>query len=178
MGYQGHKGQNRVRGSTMKIEYFGDFGTRVPVELNEDGVIDEDVIKTFVCGHCHSFALTLHKKTGWPIVGFICEETNDTPNSPGHCAVYCPQLDDYIDVSGPGAFERYRDDNGDTEVKFFAVEEIPQFDGYLPLRTEVAEPFAETVLHELLDIHGEAVLQRDWRQYGTDRQCDSGPFQS
>ena len=168
----------------MKIERFGPFGYIGTVEINDIGRIDYDVEQVFVRGQCHSFALALHQETDWPIVGFVAqaEDDGDTKDSPGHCAVYCPQLDEYIDVRGHGAKQRYETLFGPTEVVPIPANEVHTLKHYLPIRPDAAKPFVKTVLAnlftELLDIHGEAVLQRDWRQYGTDRQGDSGPFQS
>lgn len=41
------------------VEINGWFGGTELVELNDEGVIDEDVVEAFTRGHCHSFALAL-----------------------------------------------------------------------------------------------------------------------
>lgn len=43
------------------------------VEIREDGVIDENVVEAFSCGHCHAFALALHRALGWELVGLLWE---------------------------------------------------------------------------------------------------------
>lgn len=44
------------------------------VDVREDGVLDEDVVEVFTSGHCHAFALALHKAFGWEVVGALWEE--------------------------------------------------------------------------------------------------------
>lgn len=41
------------------VEINGWFGGTELVELNDEGVIDEEVVEAFTRGHCHSFALAL-----------------------------------------------------------------------------------------------------------------------
>jgi hypothetical protein len=94
-------------------------------ELPDDGEITEDVITAFMNGHCHSFALAMHQETGWPIMGI---RYGSIFSSPGHCVVYCPQLDDYIDIEGPGALKRSR--RNDTAPCLLEVGEIADLDGY------------------------------------------------
>lgn len=112
-------------------------------EVSDSGAVDYNAVRVFTRGHCHSFALALHKLTGWPMFGIGC-----TPNSPSHCVVYCPQLDEYIDIEGAGVKERWADQ---FERQFCALEagQIPDLIGYREPDVESALPFAKTVLQSL-----------------------------
>ena len=91
------------------------------VDVREDGVIDEDVVMAFTAGHCHAFALALHRALGWELVGALWEwfevdevdwddaaecgcwpdfEGEDGFNLPGHCLV---RDDEGVlwDITGP-----------------------------------------------------------------------------
>lgn len=134
-----------------------EWGCPVDVEINDQGVIDEEAEKVFTRGQCHSLALALHRQTGWPIIGFI--DRYDDPEIPGHCVVYCPQLDEYVDICGIGALIRWQK-RWDAKPIPLATEAVENgLKAYLPIQPEVAEPFAKTVLAKLLDIHGELVIQ-------------------
>lgn len=157
--------------------HFGMFGRRTTTDLIE-GVIDSDARNVFMRGQCHSFALAMHRETGWPIVGFKDEE--DYHDSPGHCAVFCPQLNEYVDVEGVGAKER-RDESAARHGKTIKVipikpYKIGKLKDYLPIKAREARPFAKTVVKRIVAEHGQTVLQNGG-DHGTNHQSDSGPIQ-
>jgi len=161
--------------ATKEFTHFGMWGGRMTTEL-EEGVIDVNAERVFKHGQCHSMALALHRETGWPMVSF--KDETDLHDSPGHCAVYCPQLDEYVDVEGVGAFTRYAE-----RCKMFArtakvvpVESVDKLKDYLPVRAEDARSFAQAVVKQVVDTHGIAVLQNGGDN-GTDHQSDSSPVQ-
>lgn len=112
------------------------------------GEIDADAIKAFSWGYCHSFAYEMNEKTGWPIIGIGGSDVI-APNMPGHFVVYDPRIDDFVDIQGAGAFNRYdylvRD-----HVKRYAPNEYPV--NYRPMNKKMAEPFVTTVLEKIKKI--------------------------
>lgn len=52
----------------MKLRTYGLFGTRIVVDLPDDGDLTPEARWVFTNGHCHSFALALRKLTGWKLV--------------------------------------------------------------------------------------------------------------
>lgn len=134
----------------MKVTRFGFFG-RVEVEINDNGVIDDEATGVFLQGHCHSLALALHRRTGWPIVGLENDLDRLEKSPPSHCVVYCPQLDDYIDIEGPGAMKRM-EEYSEISTKLLMPDEVFHLEGYLQPCLAVGEPYAETVLTELAPV--------------------------
>jgi hypothetical protein len=133
--------------------YAGWFGT-TEAELTIDdkglGVIDEEAELVFTRGQCHSLAVAIHEETGWPIYG-LYTKFDSGDNSPSHCLVYSPTLNNFIDIKGPDAinrlnvFEPYKT----ATRKEVTVEDVNNFSGYLPLNVTAARPFAKTILQEL-----------------------------
>lgn len=115
------------------------------VELNESGEVDSNAVIAFTRGHCHSFALAMHQETGWPIFGIGTAFFND--DEPGHCVVYCPQLDDYIDIEGPGVEGRWP--HLFEHVQLVTAEQAANFRTYRKAQVEIAKPFVKTVLQNL-----------------------------
>lgn len=132
----------------MKVVKFG-FFSRVEVEINDEGIIDDAATSVFLRGHCHSFAIALHKETGWPIVGFETEADRKANLGPCHCAVYSPELDDYIDIEGKGAKTRMEFQEPAVQVIPLKVEDFGNLKSYMPPRPEVGAPYAKTVLTNL-----------------------------
>jgi hypothetical protein len=163
--------------ATKEFLHFGVFGTRMTTEL-EEGVIDVEARRVFKHGQCHSMALALHQETGWPIVGF--KDEDDPQDSPGHCAVYCPQLDQYVDVEGVGAFDRYDERclrvGRKAEIVPVPVETVDKLRDYLPIKAGDARSFAQAVVKQVIDTHGIAVLQNGGAR-GANHQSDSGAVQ-
>lgn len=60
------------------------------------GVVDENARTTFTNGQCHSFALALHKRTGFPLVGV---QKGWWPGY-GHFMVHDTDRDLYLDIEG------------------------------------------------------------------------------
>jgi hypothetical protein len=115
-----------------------------PIELNvtSPDPDSEGASLAFTRGQCHSFALALHQETGWPIFG-VGHGTDR--GSPGHFIVYCADTDDYIDIDGAGADERFRY-LFKYGSRIFTAEETRNAVDYLPCFPEVALPFARKVL--------------------------------
>lgn len=62
--------------------------------LREEGKLDPAALLAFLGGHCHSLALALHERTGWPLVAF--------DNGRGECVHVCVQRPDgqIVDITG------------------------------------------------------------------------------
>jgi hypothetical protein len=112
------------------------------IEWTDDGkgIIDSDAIKAFSWGWCHSFAYAMHDVTGWPIIGLGGEV-----NSPGHFVVYDPEIDDFVDIQGRGALDRY--EHLAYNMRVWDSQELPEF--YRPIDKKLAEPFVRSVLEKL-----------------------------
>jgi hypothetical protein len=117
----------------------------VEVVLNKDGTgrLNHNASVVFTRGHCHSLALALHKLTGWPIfgVGYSWDS-----GEPAHCVVYCPELDDYVDIDGPSVIKRFPGVKITGELTPLSIE---LFETYFRPDQELAVPFAKTVLNKL-----------------------------
>lgn len=152
--------------SAKKIEFAHlSWDIRVTTTLTE-GVIDEAASRVFKTGQCHAMAFALHKETGWSLVGF--KDNYDSDESPGHCAVFCPQLDEYVDVDGLGARQRWEEKLQRCGRNFETVplkqEQMNKLHGYVPMQANDAEPFAKAVVKQIVDSHGIAVLQNPQRE--------------
>ena len=151
------------------LETWGWFGTRVPVRLPDDGSIDDNVERAFTNGHCHSFALAVHGMTNWPIMGLI-STTGDSEDSPGHCVLFDPKRNDYFDIGGYGAKERWKANveewwGADIEVKEVLITpaDISNFTAYMEPEVEVARPFAKTLLAGLDIVSSDVVVSKKRR---------------
>lgn len=123
------------------LEVYTNWG---PAELKADGTIDHAAEMAFTRGHCHAFALAMHRETGWPMFG-----VGPTPN---HFLVYCPSLDTYIDIDGPGAELRWKYLFEGGQKMFNAEQVMNELDCYCKCMPEIAEPFVKRVLADLLPI--------------------------
>lgn len=116
----------------------------VKIRDNGKGVIDQSAVTAFTRGDCHSFAIAMHDRTGWPIIG-IGGETH----TPGHFVLYDPEIDDYVDIEGPGALDRW-DYLARIMIREFDRTEVlapPVY--YKNCDPELAKPFVQTVLEEV-----------------------------
>jgi hypothetical protein len=43
--------------------------------------ISENTRSVFLTGHCHSLALAIHQKTGWPMVGIVAQQSGNPRKS-------------------------------------------------------------------------------------------------
>jgi len=128
---------------------------------NGMGKIDDEAVTAFSWGHCHSFAYEMHDLTGWPIIGLGSRNINDPMDQPGHFVVYDPRLDDFVDIQGGRALERYGflTSRG---IREFPPTQLPKL--YRPIRKDIARPFVETVLSKLAllpDTGG----HKKWKKY-------------
>jgi hypothetical protein len=101
------------------------------------GVLDENARKALTTGHCAAFALEIHKKTGWPVVG-IFEKGIWDGDSPEDINVAYNQYDDIafihsmvrtpdgrlLDIEGMHTDDEYRAsarNSHHSEVSFFVL---------------------------------------------------------
>lgn len=115
------------------------------------GLIDDDAVTVFSRGQCHAFAIEMHKKTGWEIVGLFRGDWEFESNStPGHCAVRHPD-GRVIDIEGAGADERWENKYDGSRVEPQSLERILSYEriDYRPPDLEGARPFVEAVLETL-----------------------------
>ena len=111
------------------------------------------VLDAFTNGNCHSFALALHKLTGWPMFGLYKDD--EYPDIPHHIVVRTPR-GAFLDVQGRGANRRWQ--------KYGMFEYRPVRKGHLrqmvqkwhdagvgliPSNVAGALPFAERLLSKL-----------------------------
>jgi hypothetical protein len=128
---------------------------------NGKGIVDEQAITAFSWGHCHSFAYEMHDLTGWPIIGIGSRDPSDPHDAPGHFVVYDPRIDDFVDIQGGNALERYE------WLTNRGIDEVPpdvRPMKYRSIKKDMAKPFVETVLEKLAQQpvrHG----YRKWKQY-------------
>jgi len=128
---------------------------RIPVKLiwggrtsvRADGVIDRQAIKAFTQGQCHALALAIHYETSWPIYG-IWSKYEGVYGSPSHCLVYCPKLEEFLDIQGAGCKDRLASMNWES-AKMFTPAEVKEFEEYLEPNIEAAKPFVKAVLSTL-----------------------------
>lgn len=118
--------------------------------LSLDGRIDRDVISVFTSGHCHSFALAMHKLTGWKMVA-VClpGEYIDVPTvdeAPSHVMVQHPS-GKYVDIHG------FRDPHTDypsvRRMASVSRKDIMGFRGYYSPNIKIAMPYVHTVLSKI-----------------------------
>ena len=131
-----------------KVQRWGYLGPE-HIEINNKGVIDSKARKAFMHGQCHSLALAIRQLTGWPMFGFVDWEDGDKPTSPGHIAVWVPELEDYVDIAGRQALARWREVFPDAEVHRIYPSIIKRgMHMYLPLNVDAAMPYARSVLRK------------------------------
>lgn len=102
---------------TLNVNH-GWAGT-VDIDLNGEGHVDKNVETAFTCGHCHSFALAVHERFGWPIMGVRWMDEDPFPHPtkgllpgrpiPDHVVILHP-TEGLVDVEG-----RYRDHEDDAD---------------------------------------------------------------
>lgn len=129
----------------MRRKRVGIWYDRVTVKINDNGlgVLNDNASQVFTHGHCHSLALAINKLTGWKMIA-----VGDSYNSPCHFVIHCPPLDDYIDIDGPGALERFKL-YADRLTVEFDVKDIDKLEYYKKPDQEMAEPFALALLKKL-----------------------------
>lgn len=130
------------------VEYFSYFG-RGNQTIKGDGKIDYDVIGIFTSGHCHSFALEMHRVTGWTMVAVeLLDESIYGPvgEYPSHIMVQHPN-GKYVDIHG------FREPRIDYPMVRRMVpvtkEQIMKFKGYMRPNTKIAESYVKTVLRKI-----------------------------
>lgn len=124
---------------------WGEGSSQATVRIDDNGlgVLDQGAHKAFTRGHCHSLALAINKLTGWKMIVI-----GDSYNSPQHFLIHCPPLNDYIDIDGPGAIERFKF-YADSLTAEFDVKDIDKLEYYKKPDPEMAEPFALALLKKL-----------------------------
>lgn len=121
-------------------------GREFELHLTDSGeaIIDKNAQFAFTRGHCHSLALAIHQETGWPIFGI----GEGWGGAPLHCIVFAPEINDYIDIDGPGVKDRFGRIFED-KLQLIEVGRIPHLTGYLRPEPDAAKPFARKVLSEI-----------------------------
>jgi hypothetical protein len=128
-----------------------------PIEL-EPGRIDRRAKDAFAHGQCHSLALALHQVTGWPMFGI--------GGAPNHFIVYCPDLDTYIDIDGPGAETRNQNFIAHGLV-LYTPAQISSLENYMPINAEIAAPFAKTLLELHVPLAVKGVTRKETKKHLT-----------
>lgn len=128
--------------NTPQRIYTNDGPVTIRFRKNGNGILDRAAHTCFTKGQCHSFAVSMHDKTGWPMIGI-----GSTTASPAHFIVYSPVIDDYIDIDGPGALERW-EFLANRMIREFDRSEIPPI-FYSELNLPLAEPFVNSVLEKI-----------------------------
>jgi hypothetical protein len=137
----------------MKIDCFNAVEQLVQFELPRDGKLIPQLRWVLTNGHCHSFALALHRLTNWPMVGRIKQgkvehvfcQMPDGRLADAECLMKWPEelfdacSDPRLRVLPPGGFQ-------------FSAE-----DGWLRSVEDVLIPFAQARLEELTRENGETV---------------------
>ena len=123
------------------------------VNLNTTDYNPDEVRDVFSHGQCHSFALALHKLTGWPL--FAMYEKN---TSRAHHVVVQHPSGDFVDVEGLGAFDRWQEEWENClelrsvrpgQIRYWVRQRNENGSGYFPTNVRGALPFAEDVLANL-----------------------------
>jgi hypothetical protein len=134
----------------MKIDCFNAVDQLVQFELPEDGKLSPQLRWVLTNGHCHSFALALHRLTNWPIVGRIRHGKVEH--------VFCQMPDGrLVDAECLMILpEELSDARSDPEFHALHLgsEFLPE-DGWLNSVEDVLIPFAQTRLEELTRENGE-----------------------
>lgn len=122
--------------------------------LVEAGRLTEEAEHVFQNGHCHSLALAIHERTGWPLVGVHV----DGWEVPHHVVVRHPTGYTF-DVLGFGVEHRWADLHGEEEVELadldvdYVRSACPDDSGertYREPEVEIAALFVDAVL-ELIE---------------------------
>lgn len=119
-----------------------DLGVPETVEIAGDGIIDEHVRHVFSFGQCHSFAVAVHKLTGWPLRAV---DNQGDDGIPDHIMVETPN-GRLFDITG---FERegnYGDARPISIARLNKLTKRPKC--YLPLDLDIAMPYAQSLLRE------------------------------
>ena len=111
---------------------------------NGKGHITPSAITAFTRGFCHDFAYAMNEMTDWPIIGIGGEE-----DCPGHYVCYSPHIDDFVDIQGPGALERWPV-LVKRLIREWKPDEYPVM--YRPLDRTIGKPFAQTILDTVMSM--------------------------
>lgn len=111
------------------------------------GVIDRNAKLCFTRGHCHSFALAVHKLTGWPLYGLQSAYLRAAGDTPYHVVVKMPD-GDFMDIGGGAALERWEQHYIDHIPFPYTAKQVMNFckADYKLHEVEAAMPFAQEVL--------------------------------
>jgi hypothetical protein len=149
---QTNNSTNNRRNQIVTVDtYSGPYGfqKKIPLEITPKkhlGVINDNARRALNTGQCHSLAYVISKETGWPILG-----VGDADDSPNHCVVYHPGIDDYVDISGPGALKR--GSHGEWAMEMIREFPLGELEAglplYLPMNVKAATPFAKSLLNRI-----------------------------
>lgn len=130
----------------MKISRWGYDDIITLDNLDNRGRIGKKAIDIFTNGQCHSFALAIHKLTGWDIYGLVDYSQDDCKSAPGHIVNRFRDTRDYIDIEGLGALKRRKEWYPKTKVIKLSEYSLHNLICYLPIEAEKAMPFAKNLL--------------------------------
>ena len=113
---------------------------------------EEEIKRVFIYGNCHSFALAVHKLTGWPLLG-VFRPSDMRDGMPSHVIVEDP-LGRYVDIEGFRYPQEFEEDWHATSIKPVNPWHIRAWirrrnktgSGYRPTRVKDSMPFARKVL--------------------------------
>ena len=125
----------------------------VTLTVNDEGfgVLDDNALKAFTHGQCHSLALAINKLTGWPIKGASYNKEADPADSPAHVLIYSPKLRAYVDIRGVRKTVGKKNYSEGLKIvnRNIAPEGVSRLRGYLQPNLEAAMPFAKSLLKQI-----------------------------
>jgi len=133
------KGQTQCDQSPMNIQVAIPGSRPGEIFYANAGIMDSDAQSAFSHGHCHSLALAVHRKTGWPMLGLSRHSRNGDLT---HVVLEMPD-GRWLDSRGPS-----QPDGGDV-VEMDARQVISLGDhskDWLSTDEQLAESFVEPLL--------------------------------
>lgn len=133
----------------MTIDCLNAFDESVRLELPSNGKLTPQLRWVLLNGHCHSFALAVHRLTNWPLVGKIAHGEIEH--------VFCQMPDGrLVDAEGAKCPEELFDLSTDLRLQVLPSGfEFLAKDGWLKSVEDVLIPFARTRLEEVRQENGE-----------------------
>lgn len=144
---------------TRTVEYFCGWIGKTTIEIDADGkVLNADALMAFTHGQCHSFALAVHKLTGWTLAAIAFDDSyfgrediysGERDAEPAHILCLTPE-GRLFDIHGLDAADNLSRAEKEYRVQPTDEVRIRSLETYLIPNLEAALPFART----LLEAHG------------------------